>query len=112
MQHNADSAAELLRSKILFFYIFYMSNPALKKRLEEVLRRKGFFRDDSLLQEVDRDSIDDICDDLGINVLEKAYVVGLDPRLIFSDGFLKGISFLELNRKADNFSLWKCILRI
>ncbi len=89
-----------------------MSKPALKKRLEEVLSQKGFFPDDSLLQDVDRDSIDQFCEDLGINVLEKAYVIGLDPRLIFSDGFIKGISFLQLNRNEDNFAIWKCILKL
>ncbi|MFS8130693.1 MAG: hypothetical protein ACMG57_01810 [Candidatus Dojkabacteria bacterium] len=86
-----------------------MSNSAFTKRFKEVLGKRNIELSEASF---DRETIDDVCEDLGINVLEKAFIVGLDPRLIFSEGFLKGISFLELNRKADNYSLWTCILRI
>jgi len=86
-----------------------MSKPALNERLEEVLATKNLSSDNLT---IDRETIDDVCEELGINILEKAYVIGLDPRLIFSEGFIKGITFLQLNRNEDNYAIWKCILKI
>ena len=86
-----------------------MSKPALNERLEEILATKNLSSDNLT---IDRETIDDVCEELGINILEKAYVIGLDPRLIFSEGFIKGISFLQLNRNEDNYAIWKCILKI
>ena len=89
-----------------------MSKPALMQRLEEVLTQKGFFPEDSFFKDVDRDSIDEFCEDLGINILEKAYILGFDAKMIFHESFLKGIVLLELNRNDDNLEIWKNILKI
>lgn len=87
-----------------------MSEPTLNERLGEILIKKNL--SSNTINEVNRDTLDDVCDELGINILEKAYVVGLDPRLIFSEGFIKGITFLQLNRNEDNYAIWKNILNI
>ncbi|MEO6728613.1 MAG: hypothetical protein ABIM99_01700 [Candidatus Dojkabacteria bacterium] len=86
-----------------------MSKPSISNRFKGVLERRQIQLSKIT---VDRETIDDVCEEFGINVLEKAYIVGLDPRLIFSSDFIKGITFLELNRNEDNFAIWQSILKI
>ncbi|MEP7103798.1 MAG: hypothetical protein ABI721_03755 [Candidatus Dojkabacteria bacterium] len=87
-----------------------MSVPTLKERLEEVLESKNIVTDS--LKIVDKDSIDELCFDLGINVVEKAYILGFEVEDIFNPNFVKGLAFLELDSKGVSFDIWKTILNI
>lgn len=86
-----------------------MPDSSIIERFVEVLENRQF---EIPSLEINRENIDEYCNQYELNILEKAYILDINPELIFNQPFLKGFIFLELNREDKRELVWKKLLKL